>query len=785
MPGQLDILYDEESHYTQFTEKLKQDSINLIPTSDQLYTTNDVSKVPSAYKQLVPDGDVIGLRTRFDNQAAFGSFSVDDLTEVMNMDLKDVKKTNFDQLTRQYSDEVREFCDELIKCMKLRDKYQKLSSQRSCDNPLYSETWKSYPPPQPKGWHFEDEFGSIDYYESEGSIPHYSGENFDIEEYTETVLKPLVKQFDDSKLRFKATKSGIIEIEGTEKQELLPSFHEFLQDLNSIIDASINKTGVMLSMRRLDYLKSKFESYILLNEHQEIVKTKLNPHRDFYNCRKIDNNIGLSMCMTKKHLLNVINLKLREEPDRIVFDDRKGLQLTLEQLFEPYFEATNSKRLNVDDLFEFGLIDRNFGSVDDSNVLNIDNDTDYEAIMKNEILSRIEQTFLRIENSINGEYLSTILKQVLSDYEKSKYQFGEIGINFNLLDTYRAGQSKWDSLTDWIIDNKLVSYNVKWIIRIPRNYSILREQGQVKCFQDFLNLIFEPLFKVSINPLENPKLHYFMTKISAFDLLSVDKLHRDESLFEVTRLQSPKKWTSTENPPYSYYLYYLFANFCKLNNFRKSRSMCTFNLRPHVASISDRSGLGIITESLSTCFLLSKNIINGEKLENYPVLQYLYYLKQIGITMSPLCWNKTLQLSNDDDSHIESNAGFAYEKNPAIEFFQIGMRVSLSTNKPLFSSLTREPLIEEYSVAGSMHKLSGVDLCELCRNSVLISEYNGDLKRHWIGVKYNDDTEHHAIGWESSDEFGIQRCNVPNMRLDYRIDSLNLEHRFIEKLHEH
>lgn len=785
MPGQLDILYDEESHYTQFTEKLKQDSINLIPTSDQLYTTNDVSKVPSAYKQLVPDGDVIGLRTRFDNQAVFGSFSVDDLTEVMNMDLKDVKKTNFDQLTRQYSDEVREFCDELIKCMKLRDKYQKLSSQRSCDNPLYSETWKSYPPPQPKGWHFEDEFGSIDYYESEGSIPHYSGENFDIEEYTETVLKPLVKQFDDSKLRFKATKSGIIEIEGTEKQELLPSFHEFLQDLNSIIDASINKTGVMLSMRRLDYLKSKFESYILLNEHQEIVKTKLNPHRDFYNCRKIDNNIGLSMCMTKKHLLNVINLKLREEPDRIVFDDRKGLQLTLEQLFEPYFEATNSKRLNVDDLFEFGLIDRNFGSVDDSNVLNIDNDTDYEAIMKNEILSRIEQTFLRIENSINGEYLSTILKQVLSDYEKSKYQFGEIGINFNLLDTYRAGQSKWDSLTDWIIDNKLVSYNVKWIIRIPRNYSILREQGQVKCFQDFLNLIFEPLFKVSINPLENPKLHYFMTKISAFDLLSVDKLHRDESLFEVTRLQSPKKWTSTENPPYSYYLYYLFANFCKLNNFRKSRSMCTFNLRPHVASISDRSGLGIITESLSTCFLLSKNIINGEKLENYPVLQYLYYLKQIGITMSPLCWNKTLQLSNDDDSHIESNAGFAYEKNPAIEFFQIGMRVSLSTNKPLFSSLTREPLIEEYSVAGSMHKLSGVDLCELCRNSVLISEYNGDLKRHWIGVKYNDDTEHHAIGWESSDEFGIQRCNVPNMRLDYRIDSLNLEHRFIEKLHEH
>lgn len=779
MPSQIDVFYDEESHYAQLTEKLKQESINLIPLSDQLYSMGDVSKLPSTYKQLAPDGDVIGLRTRFDNQAAIGSFSVDDLTEIMKMNMDTVKHSNFDQLTKQYSDEVRQFCEDLIQCIKLREKYQALSSQRSCDNPLYADSWKSYPPPQPKGWHFEDEFGSINYYQSADSVPHYSGENFDLNDYTENVLKPFVKRL---KAEMKLTVGKHIEIEGFNQPEL-PSFNEFLDDLNFIVDTSIDKTGVMLSMRRLEYLKEKFESYILLNEHQETLKTKLNPHRDFYNCRKIDNNIGLSMCMTKKHLLNVINLKLREEPDRIVYDDKKGNRFTLEQLFQPYFDSNNSRRLNVDDLFEFGLIDRNFGSVDDSSGLNIDNDTDYEAIIKNEILSRIEHTFLRIENSIGGEYLSTILKQVLSDYEKSKYQFGEIGINFNLLDTYREGQGKWESLADWIIDNKLVSYNVKWIIRIPRNYSILKEQGQVSSFQDFLNQIFKPLFEVSINPLKNPKLHYFLTKISGFDLLSVDKRHRDESLFDIPKLQSPRKWTSDENPPYSYYLYYIFKNFSKLNNFRKSRSMCTFNLRPHVASLSDRSGLGIITESLSSCFLLSKNIINGEKLANYPVLQYLYYLKQIGITMSPLCWNKTLQLSNDDDNHIESNT-FAYEKNPAIEFFQIGMRVSLSTNKPLFSSLTREPLIEEYSVAGSMHKLSGVDLCELCRNSVLISEFNGDLKRHWIGVKYvdHDEDSENKQDWKFSDDFGIQRCNVPNMRLDYRIDSLNLEHKFIEQL---
>jgi len=779
MAEKQDVFYDEAEHYNQLTEKMKQDLAQLIPTADQLYSTRDVSKVPFSYKEITPDGDVIGLNTRFDNQAALGSFTVESLVKVLHKEKEKLKATNFEQLTKQYSNEVGEFCDDLIRCQNLREKYQTLSNQRSCDNPLYDENWESYPPPQPKGWHFQDEFGNVDYFHQDGNLPHYSGENFNIDDYTENILKPYILKIGATDLKCKVGKCYAFEVEGFEHQTL-PNFHDFLQDLNFIINTSINKTGIMLSMRRLEYLKSKFESYILLNEHQEVMKTKLNPHRDFYNCRKIDNNIGLSMCMTKKHLLNVINLKLREEPDRIVYDNGKGTKLTLEQLFEPYFDNTSSKRLNVDDLFEFGLIDRNFGMADDNSTLDIDSNTDYEAIIKSEILSRIEQTMLRVENYINGEYLAIVLKQVLSDYEKSKYQFGEIGINFNMLDTHGTGKTKWHILSKWIIDNQLVSYNVKWIIRIPRNYSLLKAKGQVNNFQDFLTMFFKELFEVSVNPEINSKLYYFLTKVSAIDLLSADKQNRDQSLFDVTKLVSPNKWTSSENPPYAYYLYYIFVNMTNLNNFRKSRGMCTLNLRPHVGSISDKSGLGIITESLSTCFLLSKNIINGEKLSNYPVLQYLYYLKQIGITMSPLCWNKTLQLLNDDDSHIEAPTTFAYEKNPAIEFFRIGMRVSLSTNKPLFSSLTREPLIEEYSIAGSMHKLSAVDLSELCRNSVLISEFNGGLKKHWIGIKYTK-TGDGVTDWEPSDEFGIQRCNVPNMRLDYRLDSLKVERRFIEQ----
>jgi adenosine deaminase len=88
-------------------------------------------------------------------------------------------------------------------------------------------------------------------------------------------------------------------------------------------------------------------------------------------------------------------------------------------------------------------------------------------------------------------------------------------------------------------------------------------------------------------------------------------------------------------------------------------------------------------------------------LRKVPALQYLYYLKQIGLAMSPL----------------SNNALFlAYERNPLPDFFQAGLNVSLSTDDPLQFHFTKaslriactriatshrkqEPLLEEYSVA--------------------------------------------------------------------------------------
>lgn len=39
--------------------------------------------------------------------------------------------------------------------------------------------------------------------------------------------------------------------------------------------------------RRLKFLMSKFNVHEMLNEMEEMKELKNNPHRDFYNCRKV------------------------------------------------------------------------------------------------------------------------------------------------------------------------------------------------------------------------------------------------------------------------------------------------------------------------------------------------------------------------------------------------------------------------------------------------------------------------------------------------------------------
>lgn len=44
--------------------------------------------------------------------------------------------------------------------------------------------------------------------------------------------------------------------------------------------------------------------------------------------------------------------------------------------------------------------------------------------------------------------------------------------------------------------------------------------------------------------------------------------------------------------------------------------------------------------------------------------------------------------------------------------------------------------MEEYSIAAQVWKLSSCDMCELARNSVLMSGFPHRMKHHWLGPNY-------------------------------------------------
>lgn len=59
----------------------------------------------------------------------------------------------------------------------------------------------------------------------------------------------------------------------------------------------------------------------------------------------------------------------------------------------------------------------------------------------------------------------------------------------------------------------------------------------------------------------------FLFKVSGFD--SVDDESKSERRVFTSQTPLPEQWSTPENPPYSYYIYYMYANIVTLNQLRK------------------------------------------------------------------------------------------------------------------------------------------------------------------------------------------------------------------------
>ncbi|VDL89029.1 unnamed protein product [Schistocephalus solidus] len=516
----------------------------------------------------------------------------------------------------------------------------------------------------------------------------------------------------------------------TGDRPLLPNFptvslQEFIQD--DCLMRSFVGSGPLKSFcyRRLSFLSSKFSLHVLLNESRESLEQKQVPHRDFYNIRKVDTHVHAASCMNQKHLLRFIKKCFRTRSNELVCQDKKtGKPMTLKQLMD-HLKLTVYD-LNIDNLDVHA--DRNtFHRFDKFNAK-------YNPIGQ----SQLREVFLKTDNYNNGAFFA---HEVFSDLEESKYQNAEPRLSI-----YGRSIQEWDDLSTWAIDFKVYSPNIRWVIQIPRLYDIYHSKAAIISFQDMITNIFQPLFEVTLNPRSHPKLYAFLEYVIGFD--SVDDESKPDTTHMDMNIPTPENWTKKENPPYSYYIFYLYANIARLNQLRAHRGMHTFALRPHCGEAGSAS-------HLITAFLLASSINHGLLLRKAPVLQYLYYLCQIGIAMSPLS-NNSLFLE--------------YHRNPLNNYLARGLNVCLSTDDPLQFHFTKEPLMEEYSIAAQVWKLSATDMCELARNSVLISGFPDFVKSHWLGLNFWEE------GVRGND---IARTNLPNIRVAYRHETLTEELRLL------
>lgn len=678
----------------------------------------------------------------------------------------------------QITSELSTIYTNIQKILDLRHKYMRLSLQNDNDNPKDDPNWNIYPPPPEPAWYEEGyqpplnssgkdtqgnslsnsavlerphtrDKGSTDMLKGLGRVnttldqspqspqatkapkpkrkPGFDiGEDFDIED-----LLPVPGP---GEMAYRLDGNSVYQVYENSKAEEadspvinIPTIREFYMDLEEVLNVSSDGPSKSFAFRRLQYLEGKFNLYVLLNEYQEMADSKRVPHRDFYNVRKVDTHVHHSACMNQKHLLRFIKSKMKKFPNEVVMY-RDGKHLTLEEVFQSI--NLTAYDLSIDTLDMHAHTD-SFHRFDKFNLK-------YNPIGE----SRLRTIFLKTDNFIKGRYLAEITKEVISDLESSKYQMVEWRIS-----VYGRDLQEWDKLAAWVVDNKLFSNNVRWLIQVPRLFDVYKSTGLMENFEQVIVNLFQPLFEVTKDPTSHPKLHIFLQRVIGFDSVD-DESKPERRLFK--KFPVPNLWHSKQNPPYSYWIYYLFANIASLNVWRKQRGFNTFLLRPHCGEAGD-------TDHLAAAVLCCHSISHGLLLRKVPLLQYIFYLEQIGVAMSPL----------------SNNALFlAYERNPFLGYFKRGLNVSLSTDDPLQFAFTKEPLIEEYSVAAQIYKLSAVDMCELAKNSVKQSGFEHILKARWLG----SDFTHPGVKGNA-----MSKTNVPNIREGFRHETLLQELAMIEK----
>jgi AMP deaminase len=513
----------------------------------------------------------------------------------------------------------------------------------------------------------------------------------------------------------------------------LPAIDKFSKDYNRLVEMCSEGAMRSFCFQRLKMLDTNYKMHSTMNSAVERQEQSSLLGTDFYRTMKIDNHIHGAASMTAKQFVEFVRRKLETEGDTVVFSDGR----TLQQVFR-----------------EAGL-DLDHMTIDAFNVL-----ADYSVYQRfdnfNEqfspfALADMRRIFLKSTNHIKGRYFAELLKIVLNRHEVSKGHNSACEMRLSI---YGMEREEWYDLSVWLLADwehddfpgPMISSHNRWLIQIPRLWRIYcqkpTDNGKPRTFLEMLENIFVPLFEATLYPDQHPEIAKAMKHIVGFD--SVD----DEGcLEELCTAERPHEWTSEKNPSYWWQLYYIWANMEVLNRLRAARGLNTFAFRPHAGETGDPM-------HLAATYILCQSINHGILLDMQVSLQYLYYLDQIGLSISPLSNNFLFRKIAD---------------NPFNKFFRRGLNVTLSTDDPLLFHMSDDALLEEYSVARATFDLNMTDMMEMARNSVLQSGFERDFKCNWLGEQY---------------ERGLTFCDekithVPLIRAKFRAEHLAIEHMLV------
>lgn len=485
-----------------------------------------------------------------------------------------------------------------------------------------------------------------------------------------------------------------------------PTVEAFSAALDKVIRLMNDRKAADFCSSRLKVLEARFSLYKLENLQNEAAEVK-EYDIDLTGIPKVDAHLHASAIITAPQLSSYMHTVYGEDKDRVYGNTTVGAAMRA--------AGFDERRITGSTLSDFGAMATNYSPI-------------HNKKMRDLYLSTTE---------LEGEYFFNIVRDCAAT---ARVTNGFLEPRFSI---YGKCPSEWEALARWIKRWKVDDVPGLLIaVQFPRVYRVWKKRGLVQSFAEMLHNFWQPLFDAARCPQEHEDVASLLLHLRLIDTVD-DESKEDEA--DISNLPEPDQWTGSEEPPYSYYIYHMHANLSRLNGLRaawpKKRRISDFGFPSPPIELRPHCGEAGPSHHLATAFLFCHGISHGINLENSPVLQYLFYLAQVCIAMSPLS-NSTLLKE--------------YRDNPFAAFFRRGLRVSLATDDPMMFHVTHAPLLEEYVTARNAFELDEVDLSEVGRNSCFTA----------FSVE-----ERSAL----HDFDNPRRTNIPPRRLAFRTQALEAE----------